>query len=180
MIDFCLNTIAILLNNCRRQTYKVKRTNQNIIFSVKCHELSDYFLKLGVEELRNHGYNAYLVKDEYGIIYPPGRRGQPQIVKTDNEPYKYDCAFWIREEFRQKLEKGEKLWIDAQYYHYYLNFLPPMSFGMLCICDDEQIYAVFVSVDTAFWEKDNRYYCRKILQFNLTTKSLNTNFKNCI
>ena len=55
-----------------------------------------------------------------------------------------------------------------------------MSFGMLCKWDDEQIYADFVSGDTAFWEKDNRYYCRKILQFNLTTKSLNTNFKNCI
>ena len=114
MITFSVNQITQLLNNYREQIYQVKQTNQNIIFSVKCHELPDYFLKLGVEELRNNGYNAYVVKDEYGIIYPPGRKGQPQIVKTDNQPYKYDCAFWIRDEFNQKLEQGERLWIDAR------------------------------------------------------------------
>lgn len=162
MITFCVNQITRLLNNCQQQTYEVKPDNKNIIFITKSRKFSEYFLKLAVEELRNNGYNAYPVKDKYGIIYPPGRRGQPQIVKTSKEPYKYDCAFWIREEFHQKLEKGENLWIDAQYYHYYLNFLPPICFGMLCKWDDEKIYADFVSVDIAFWSENNKYYCRKI------------------
>lgn len=163
MITFSVNQITQLLNNYREKIYQVEQDNKNIIFLTNSQELPEYFLKLAVEELRKNGYNAYLVKDEYGIIYPPGRRGQPQTVKTDKEPYKYDCAFWIREEFNQKLEKGEKLWIDAQYYHYYLNFLPPACFGMFCRWNDEQIYADFISGDTGFWQKDNKYYCRKIL-----------------
>lgn len=164
MITFSVNRITQLLNKYRDKIYQVEQDSKNILFLTNSQELSEYFLKLAVEELRNNGYNAYLVKDEYGIIYPPGRRGQPQTVKTDNEPYKYDCAFWIREEFNQKLQKGEKLWIDAQYYHFNLNFLPPACFGMLCKWDNEQIYADFLSDDIAFWEEDNKYYCRKILR----------------
>lgn len=170
MIIFSVNQVTQFLNKYREQIYQVKQDNESITFSTNSQELQEYFLKSAVEELRNNGYNAYIVKDEYGIIYPPGRRGEPQTVKSDSEPYKYDCAFWIREEFNQKLEKGEKLWINAQYYYYSLNFLPPVCFGMLCEWDDEHVYADFISGDTAFWEKDNRYYCRKILQINLSAK----------
>lgn len=162
MITFSIDKITQLLNDCKNQVYKVESKNENIIFSTISQKLSEYFLNLGVEELRNNGYNAYLVKHEYGIIYPPGRRGQPQTIKASNQPYKYDCAFWIREKFYQKLEEGEKLWIDADYYHYYLNFLPPICFGMLCKWDDEQVYADFISGNIAFWENNNQYYCRKI------------------